>query len=444
MRGDLRRELCGVPSVHRKLVNFSVKLDERCFALDNLLGENIRRNGRNLALLGDNLNALRKLVQLHAETHACFGIKRNEFFIAVTQIKGEHGKRVVKFQNLVRRFPRFVGELFQEKLQLRRKRFVQGSRRERTRFGVLRENRLDKFINQRGIKNLDSAGGKVHVEIFCGTVEKGGVAVKKVCKAHFNRRQKFPRNAYLRCGGLFGGGRFFAFRVCHLDACERTRGAVTLGNELQILVAEFRILDALDERFRLRDKCGSVFGTVVRHGSPKIAEPVFGGAERFPEGVRALLVYEVVRVNFGAVRSRKRKNFWRKAFGQHDFETAARGILPGGISVKYKVSGLCVAGENAGMILGKCRTRCGYDVLHSALVKADEVEISFDDNDRILLHDGVSAVVQTEENIALAVKGGLRAVHVLGKLYSVVRCGVAQVSTAKGDNDSREILDGNH
>ena len=66
------------------------------------------------------------------------------------------------------------------------------------------------------------------------------------------------------------------------------------------------------------------------------------------------------------------------------------------------------------MILGQRRTRGGYDVLHSALVKADEVKISFDDNDRILLHDGVSAVVQTEENIALAVKGGFRAVHVLG------------------------------
>ncbi len=218
----------------------------------------------------------------------------------------------------------------------------------------------------------------------------------------------------MRSYGLFGSGRFFAFRVCNLDACERTRGAVTLGNELQILIAEFRVLDALDERLCLRDECSSVFGAVVRHCTPEIAEPVFGGAERSSESVRALFVHEVVRVNLGAVRSRKRKDFWRKTFGEHNFETAARGILPGGVSVKYKVRGLCVAGENACVILGKCRTRGGYDVLHTALVKADEVKISFDDNDRIFLHDGVSAVVQPEQNIALAVKCSLRAVHVLG------------------------------
>ena len=232
--------------------------------------------------------------------------------------------------------------------------------------------------------------------------------------------------------------------MCNLDACEGTRCAVTLRNKFQILIAQFRILDALDERFRLRDKCGSVFGTVVRHGSPEITEPVFGGAERSSEGVRTLFVHEVVRVNLGAVRSRKRKNFWRKAFREYDFETAARGVLPGGVSVKYKISGFCVTGENTCVVLGQCRTRCGYDVLHSALVKADEVKISFDDNDRIFLHDGVSAVVQPEENVALAVKRRLWAVHVLGELYSVVRCGIAQVSTAKGDDDSREVLDGNH
>ena len=58
--------------------------------------------------------------------------------------------------------------------------------------------------------------------------------------------------------------------------------------------------------------------------------------------------------------------------------------------------------------------------------------------------DGVAAVIQPKENIALAVKCGFRAVHVFGKLYSVVRCGVAQISTAKCDNDTREVLDGNH
>ena len=78
------------------------------------------------------------------------------------------------------------------------------------------------------------------------------------------------------------------------------------------------------------------------------------------------------------------------------------------------------------------------------MVKADEVKISFDDNDRILLHDGVSAVVQPEENIALAVERGFRAVHVLCRFEVPVCGGVAQVSTAKGDNDSREILDGYH
>ena len=90
------------------------------------------------------------------------------------------------------------------------------------------------------------------------------------------------------------------------------------------------------------------------------------------------------------------------------------------------------------MVLGKGSARGRHHVLHAALVKAYQVEITFYDDDRVFFGDGVLAVVQPEKDVTLMVKDSFRAVHVFCRTLA------GKVAPSEGHHHAGNVLDGNH
>lgn len=73
------------------------------------------------------------------------------------------------------------------------------------------------------------------------------------------------------------------------------------------------------------------------------------------------------------------------------------------------------------------------------LVEADEVEIAFDQDDRVFLGDFGLGVGKSVKDFAFLVECGVRAVQVFGSFLFLV-----ENASAERDDFSREIFDGEH
>src|SRR3989344_8631921 len=89
------------------------------------------------------------------------------------------------------------------------------------------------------------------------------------------------------------------------------------------------------------------------------------------------------------------------------------------------------------MFFGKRRTAHGDDISDADLMTGDNVKISFNHDDALVLADRFAGKMEPEEDTALAVNRAFRGVDVLRVIF-------AERSSAEGDNAALHIADREH
>ncbi len=99
-------------------------------------------------------------------------------------------------------------------------------------------------------------------------------------------------------------------------------------------------------------------------------------------------------------------------FGEHD-DGFFRGIGAGGVGIEVDDDLAGEALEQVDLVLGEGGAAGGKHVLDPGEIDGDAVHLAFNEDDEVVLADGLFGLIQIEEHLPLGIERSLRRVHVL-------------------------------
>ena len=177
----------------------------------------------------------------------------------------------------------------------------------------------------------------------------------------------------------------------------------------RVLLVADHLADALDPLHALED-VGLDERTVELHLDEGLGHPACTRDEIL-DRVHALRARELVRIDAVRQRGHARVHARRAERLARD----ADGLLPGGVAIEQEYDARREALQQLRLLLGERRAERRDDVLETARVQRDDVEVALDEDRGLLLADRMARLVDAEEHLALRVDRALGRVDVLGR-----------------------------